>query len=171
MAWASGSGRLRPDPILTLGKQSGVERIQPQPHPLPPSSLSSSLALTRPTPMVTTLFLLLYLDISAAGCAERRQASPGQGSPDSAQTKRPKNVRERDINTAEVLGELEWRMRGHSGGLCCNRGGLTISYIHSLDPELGPIQAFMAGINPTEMGDGTGCEHRVGFLPIINYSC
>lgn len=142
MAWASGSGRLRPGPILTLGKQSGVEKIQAQPHPLPPGSLSSSLALSRLTPMLTTWLLLLYLDISAVGCAERQQASPGQGSSDLAQTKCPKNVREGNINIAEVLGELEQRMHGHSVGLCCNRGGLTISHIHSLDPELGPISSF-----------------------------
>ena len=92
--------------------------------------------------MITTLLLLLYLDISAVGCAERRQASPGQGFSDLAQTKCPKNVREGNINTAEVLGELERRMHGHSVGLCCNRGGLMISHIHSLDPELGPISSF-----------------------------
>lgn len=137
-----------------------------------PSSLSSSLALTRQAPMVTTLFLLLYLDISAAGCAERRQASPGQGSPDSAQTKRPKNVRERDINTAEVLGELEWAHAWTFRWFVLQQGGTSdISHTQFRPRGTGPIQAFMAGINPTEMGDGTGCEHRVGFLPIINYSC
>lgn len=87
-----------------------------------------------------------------------RQASPGQRVPQTG-SDQAQNVRERDINTAEGLERLDkhaWTFRWFVPW-----GGLTISHTHSLDPGLGPIhEAFVAGINPTEMGDGTGCEHR-----------